>query len=276
MTLSSRLWLIGGTSESVALAIAFTHQHLPCTVSVTTAAAQARYPQNPLLRVVVGQFQPEDLPAFLEQEQIGAILDASHPYATEISQLAITMAAEYHLPYLRFERGKLTGSTPGSSDSAVGSVASLATWLAGANLLGQRVLLTLGSKALPQFLPWQERCTLFARILPTSAALQAAASGGFKRDRLFALFPPISHDLERALWQHWQISMVVTKASGQPGGEAIKRQVAAELGVTLIVIQRPPLVYPQQTSNLEAAIAFGKQWVSGPLTPWACNQMRHA
>jgi precorrin-6A/cobalt-precorrin-6A reductase len=50
--------------------------------------------------------------------------------------------------------------------------------------------------------------------------------------------------------------MVVTKASGTAGGEDIKHQIAAELGVKLIVIDRPSIAYPQQTSDLQTALAF--------------------
>lgn len=68
--------------------------------------------------------------------------------------------------------------------------------------------------------------------------------------------PPISADLEKALWRHWQISMVVTKASGASGGEDIKREVADELGVSLVVIEPPLVEYPQVTSDLSEAIEF--------------------
>ncbi|WP_238393351.1 precorrin-6A/cobalt-precorrin-6A reductase [Myxacorys almedinensis] len=40
-----------------------------------------------------------------------------------------------------------------------------------------------------------------------------------------------SDALERSLWRQWQISTVVTKASGTPGGEQVKRNVAKALGV---------------------------------------------
>ena len=36
-------------------------------------------------------------------------------------------------------------------------------------------------------------------------------------DRIIAIRPPISRELEQALWQQWRISLVVTKASGQSG-----------------------------------------------------------
>ncbi|MEO1006296.1 MAG: precorrin-6A/cobalt-precorrin-6A reductase, partial [Cyanobacteria bacterium J06638_38] len=54
----------------------------------------------------------------------------------------------------------------------------------------------------------------------------------------------------------WNISLVVTKASGTSGGEDIKHQVAANLGIPLIVVARPLVVYPRQTSAMSEVQAF--------------------
>lgn len=129
-------------------------------------------------------------------------------------------------------------------------------------LQGQRVLLIVGYRPLTLFQPWQDRATLFARLLPSVTALEAAIAAGFTPDRLFAMRPPLSPDLEKALWQHWQISLVVTKSSGIAGGEDVKRQVAMELGIPLIAIARPPITYPQQTSDLTTALEFCQQHLS--------------
>jgi precorrin-6A/cobalt-precorrin-6A reductase len=94
--------------------------------------------------------------------------------------------------------------------------------------------------------------------LPSLTALSAAAAAGFSEARLLAIRPPVPLDLERSLWQHWQISMVVTKASGTAGGEAIKQQLAAELNLPLILIQRPPLIFPAQTDQVAAVVAFAQ------------------
>ncbi len=248
---AGRIWLIGGTQESAALAIALSQAQLPCTVSVTTATARHLYQETASLRLVVSRFNSQTLCDFLRQEQIVGILDASHPFAVEISQQAIAAATQYQIPYLRYERPALS-----SACEPVIERDSFAALLAGDELQGQRVLLTVGYKPLALFAPWQHRSTLFARILPSVVALEAALAAGFSRDRLLALHPPIPLELEKALWQHWGISLVVTKASGQPGGEAIKRTVAAELGVKLVVIARPVLAYPQQTSDLGKALNF--------------------
>ena len=249
MPKSGRIWLIGGTSESAKIAQLLTARYLPCTVTVTTEAAQDLYPQRESLRVGVGRIDFTQVSDFLREEQIIAVVDASHPYAVEVSQGAIAAATASRIPYLRYERPAI--------DQSEGIVAlDFDTLLRGDYLLSKRVLLTIGYKALPLFQPWQDRSTLFARILPTQKSLEVAAAAGFKGDRLIALRPPVSAALETALWQQWQISLVVTKASGQAGGEDVKRRVAAELGIPLIVIARPRVIYPQQTSDLGEVLAF--------------------
>ncbi len=248
---------MGGTSESAQLATAIAQAKLACTISVTTVAATALYPAAPELQVVVRTFNFDQLLQFLQADRIVKILDASHPYAVEISQLAIAAARQLQIPYLRFERP--VGSSPRYSCCPTISLDSLDALFTGDYLQNQRVLLTIGYKFLAQFAAWQNRATLFARILPSSAALEAALAAGFQSKRLFAIRPPVPLELERALWQHWQISLAVTKASGQPGGEDTKRTVAAELGVPLIVITRPRLLYPRQTSDLSTALEFCHQ-----------------
>jgi precorrin-6A/cobalt-precorrin-6A reductase len=93
-------------------------------------------------------------------------------------------------------------------------------------------------------------------------ALNAALAAGFTGDRLIALRPPISAELELALWKQWQISTVVTKASGTPGGEQTKRQLAHDLGIQLMMIARPVIHYPHQTSDVERAIAKMASYLS--------------
>ncbi len=250
---SGRLWLIGGTQESIELAKVIADAHLPCTISVTTESARLLYLATPTLQVYVGCLNPAQIQQFLQQQQIVAVLDASHPYAVEISQRAITAADERQIPYLRYERPTVDTQL---NAAPVIQLETFDALLAGDYLHSSRVLLTVGYRALHLFRPWHERSTLFARILPSAIALEAATAAGFTPERLICLRPPICADLERALWRQWGISLVVTKASGTAGGEDIKRNVAADLGIPLVVINRPAINYPQQTSDLSAALEF--------------------
>ncbi|QEQ01948.1 cobalt-precorrin-6A reductase [Thermosynechococcus sp. CL-1] len=245
--MTGAIWLIGGTQESRWIAQLIVCQGFPCWVSVTTAAACHLYDAHPLLSCHIERLTPERAREFIEQHSIRAVVDASHPFAVAISALAIAISQEFGLPYLRFERPAFP--------PVLGIYTDLPTLLQGNLLMGERVLLTLGVKHLAAFVPLQRQATLFARILPTTSALEAALAAGFDRQRLIAIFPPVSRELERALWQQWQITTVVTKASGTES-EQIKQAIARELGVKLITLQRPPMVYPRQTSDRAGIEAF--------------------
>ena len=250
-----QIWLIGGTTESVDLAWALQAHQVPSLITVCSSSAQRLYPQSSWLTVRTCSLTDRTLGDFIHSHRIAVILDASHPHATEISRLAMLAATQFTLPYLRFERPP-TLPNPSHATHEEVEISHLSQLFRRADLLNQRVLLTIGSKWLHYFKDWHQKSTLFARVLPTLSAIQAAEQSGFQCDRIIALRPPISFELEQALWQQWQISVVVTKASGQPGGEGIKRCVAQTLGVTLIVIKRPVLAYPQQTSDVDTAVQF--------------------
>ncbi|MFH7030238.1 MAG: cobalt-precorrin-6A reductase [Heteroscytonema crispum UTEX LB 1556] len=272
-----RIWLVGGTQESAQLAIAIAHSQILCTITVTTESARSLYPNAPNLLVWVGRLTFEQLREFFHQQQIVATLDASHPYAVEISKSAIALCHEFNIPYLRYERPVLEetrGGGEGGTTWATGVGArkgviyldGFKTLVEGNYLEGERVLLTVGYRHLHLFMHWQERATLYARLLPSQTTLEAAFSAGFTPDRIICLRPPISVDLEAALWRQWQISLVVTKASGSAGGEDVKRKVAAKLGVSLVVITRPDVAYGLQTSDLLEALEFCRKYSDSQLS----------
>ncbi|MEM8544881.1 MAG: cobalt-precorrin-6A reductase [Cyanobacteria bacterium P01_H01_bin.119] len=249
------IWLIGGTQESGQVAAGLAEAQIPHLVTVVTAAAAGLYPDSPWRQVRVGAIAPKAMAAVLMAENIAAVIDASHPFAVEVSRSAISLCKSHHLPYLRLERPAIGDSIPASP--WIQTVNAYDDLLNPAVLAPQaRSLLTVGAKNLHRFQPWHRRTTLFARILPRADSLQRAIAAGFTPDRIIAIRPPVSADLERSLWQQWHITQVITKASGAPGGEAIKRSLAQQLKVRLWILQRPPLAYPEQTETPAGAIAF--------------------
>jgi precorrin-6A/cobalt-precorrin-6A reductase len=252
-----QIWLIGGTRESAELAVALSQQKLPYIVTVTTEAARKLYPLG--TQVQVGILTGDAIARFIQQQRIRCILDASHPFACEISRQAIALTQTQAIVYLRYERSNVSEpvSEPISEPvSFVRSMRSIEELLTSGILQHQRVLFTLGCRELHRFATLRQTSQLFARILPSADALAQAHSAGFDPSSIIALRPPVSAALEKALWQQWNISTVVAKSSGGPGGEAIKRQVAQELGIALILLQRPTMHYPQQTKEVSVAVQF--------------------
>jgi len=250
------IWLIGGTSESTMIAKQLIAHGYRCLVSVTTEAAIALYPHSDRITVKVGALSPEAMRELIQHYGITKIIDASHPYAVAVSQNAIALAEQFNLPYLRYERPILSLK----KESHTRIVDRLETLINGNYLYQQRVLLTVGYKTLSHFQSWHQQAQLFARILPTVTALEQALAAGFTHKQLIALRPPVSYDLEKALCQQWNISLIVTKASGRAGGEDTKQAVAQALNIPLIIIDRPHLAYPEKTSTLEDVVQFCQEY----------------
>ena len=242
--------VIGGTSESREVVQTLLEAGHRVCVTVTTATARRLYSEHPHLTVLVTRFDAEQLATFLQQQAIVGVIDASHPFAVEITRLALSVCRQQRLPYLRFQRSPLPLGTREIE------LPDLDALLTGEYLTDKRVLLTTGAKWLPRFAPWQQRATLFTRILPYPDSLQTAIAAGFSSERIIALRPPLSPALEEALWQHWQIQLVVTKASGSTGGETVKQQAAERLDIPLIRIARPSVRVSNQTDSLETVLHF--------------------
>jgi precorrin-6A/cobalt-precorrin-6A reductase len=253
-----KIWLIGGTSDSRAIAQQLTAWQIPWFATVVTERARQLYAGLPGA-VQVTTLNPQTITPFLQQAEhpIQGIIDASHPFAVEISHLAM----QTRLPYLRFERP----DTP-----LVPPAIALPTWdaiLQPEYLQGKRVLLTIGVKALPLFVPWLHRGEFWARILPTDASRQSAIQAGFPGDRLIPLTLPMQVETETQLWQSLQVDIVVTKASGDAGGFAVKMQVAQALQIPLLVLTRPPLTYPRHTHEIAVIESFCRELGFNPRSP---------
>ena len=248
-----KIWLIGGTGDSATIANVLAEANIPLIITVATESAKNLYQSTAV--VIAVRMGLTQMRAFCQQEKISGVIDASHPYAVEVSQQAIAVAEQIKIPYLRYERDNYQPEFSSDSSDVV-ELDSFEHLLEGDYLTEQRVFLTVGCKALPWFKPWHNRATLFARVLPKIESLETALAAGFTSDRLVAIRPPISIETEAALWQQWRISLVVSKASGEAGGEDIKRRVAADLGIPLIIIARPQVAYPRQTSNMAAVLSF--------------------
>ncbi|MEL4894923.1 cobalt-precorrin-6A reductase [Crocosphaera sp. Alani8] len=250
MTKVGKLWLIGGTGDSVTIGQSIKDNSFHCLITVTTPTAAKLYPSDSLVDLQIGKLDTANIRQLCHRETIKGIIDASHPFAVNISQTVMQVAENEGIPYLRYERPSLTDN---SYPLYLNSFEDL---IRGDYLRNKRVLLTIGCKNLDQFQSWHQQATLYARILPQLDSLQMALKAGFSSSQIIALRPPITLELEQALWQQWAIDLLVTKASGTQGGEDIKVQVAKKLAVPLIVIKRPLLNYPQQTEQLSDIIKF--------------------
>jgi precorrin-6x reductase len=235
------VWVFSGTADGNALArelIAQQHR-----VIVSTASEYGRElveTDVPGASVVSGRIGHMARLQLMKDRAARAIVDATHPFAKEISSQLQTLATELAIPYLRYERP----SAPKSSFARYHSSTEAAA--VEALKLGKRIFLATGVKDLLTFVqtPSADQAEWFVRITPEKNSLEQALAAGIPRSHICAMQGPVSQQLNVALWKEWQIDCVITKESGDAGGFSEKLEAARELGIRLIVIERPAIDYP--------------------------------
>ena len=195
----------------------------------------------------------EGLRAFFQEHGIRAFVDATHPYAVNVSHNAITACAEEGIPYIRFERD-LTDI----SYEHVHLVHSYEEAAERAARLGKNVFLTTGSRNLERFVKAEPLadCTLIARVLPTTEVIALCEGLGLTPAQIIAMQGPFSRELNRAMYEKYKADVIVTKNSGTIGGTDAKFQAAEDLELPVVVIDRPVLDYPHLAHSFEEVKQF--------------------
>ena len=137
--------------------------------------------------------------------QASMIVDATHPFATLISEQLMTLSSELAIPYIRYERPSAT--IPKELLSSVKICNSMQEAAQLAISLGKRIFLATGSKDSATFLQAQEaeQRQWFTRITPEPALIKRAIELGIPRAHICAMQGPFSEAINIALWQDWQI-----------------------------------------------------------------------
>lgn len=233
-----RLLILGGTTEASALARWIGGRRDLCPV--LSLAGRTRNPVPPPIPFRVGGFGGiAGLKAYLAEHRTDAVIDATHPFAAQISRHAAAACQDLSLPLAAFTRPAWSAQD-GDLWTSVPNVA------AAAHALGDRsrtVFLTIGGVQLAAFAGMPQHRYIVRTIDPPE---MIASLPSF---RLVLARGPFSVDEEIALMRNENIEVLVTKNSGGAATQA-KLTAARTLGVEVIIVQRPA---PEDVPALHAA-----------------------
>ena len=227
--------MFGGTTEGRDIA-AWLGERDTCTVFVSslTEYGGTRVEGFPNVVPLTGRMLPERMEALMREHAFACVIDATHPYAVNVSASIASATGACGIPLLRILReGEPAGPWTGVDDAR-----------AAARHVAQcegPVLLTTGSKELPIYVEEVEdfRERLYARILPVASSIAQASDLDIPTSHVIAMQGPFSKELNVALIHEFGIRTLVTKASGKAGGFWEKVEAAQECGTELVVIHRP-------------------------------------
>ncbi len=225
------------------------------TVCVATDYGEEVMEHTEYVQIRQGRLDVPEMEALMRSGDYAVVVDATHPYATAVSENVRMACKAENMPYLRYLRdaGGAAGSkTPDAHQSTsisgrdagtdssitwVNSAAEAATYL---ETQSGNIFLTTGSKELHVF---TERISdlgrLFIRVLPSASVITECRNLGMEGKQICAMQGPFSAEMNIAMLKQTNAAFLVTKDTGTTGGYPEKEQAAHQLGVRMVVIRRP-------------------------------------
>lgn len=226
--------VFAGTIEGYALCDLLAENRVSVYACAATEYGGSLLQENEFLHVSAGRLKTEDMEELFRKENPEIVLDATHPYAAEVTKNIRTACESAGVLYQRILRPE---GEKNSEAIYVESTEEAAAFLSGTE---GNIFLTTGSKELAKFtgIPdYKER--LFARVLSIPSVIRSCAELGIEGKHLIGMQGPFSAEINEAMLRQFQCSYLVTKDTGLAGGFPEKMEACQRCGVTPVIIGRP-------------------------------------
>ncbi|ERM90791.1 hypothetical protein O163_13960 [Caldanaerobacter subterraneus subsp. yonseiensis KB-1] len=199
------------------------------------------------IEVLKGPLDEKGFIELIKNRGIEIVINATHPFAKEVSLNAINASVKMGSKYIRFERQNV--------DYKNAFVVKSFEEAAKACEKYDSIFLTIGSKNLEKFkYLWEAGKKVTVRVLPLSSVIKKCEELGLTPKDIIAMEGPFSVDLNYQMFKEKRAEVVVTKESGYVGGVLEKLEAAEMLGIPVILIERPSINYPVIIRDEEALI----------------------
>lgn len=242
-----RILILGGTGDAAALAKQLST--LPGIAVITSLAGRTQHPSTLAGEVRVGGFGGSDgLLTYLKEQRIDVLIDATHPFAAQMSWNASAAAIALNVPHLmlvRPEWEKVAGDRWLEVESIEAAAKAIPTHL-------KRLFLTIGRQQVAPFATLTEHWFLMRSIEPPTPHI-ALPKGELLLDR-----GPFTLENEIALLKQHAIEAIVSKNSG---GDATYAKIVAarELALPIIMVQRPAMPQGERVADVSSAVVWLQQ-----------------
>jgi precorrin-6A/cobalt-precorrin-6A reductase len=243
------LLILGGTTEGYQLAEAAVA--LPNLRVISSLAGRVATPRLPAGEVRIGGFGGSaGLADYLKHEQVGAVIDATHPFASRMGWNAAGAQAATGIPLLRLERPAWQ-PTAGDRWIEVDDWPAAASALSGDDLAApaKRVFLAIGRQELAHFSGLDNIWFLIRSVEAPDATLH------FTQAELLLARGPFQYQDELALLRQHRIDTIVCKNSGGTATDG-KLAAARDLGIAVVMLRRPLRPVLPTAADVTAAITW--------------------
>ncbi len=247
------IFVAAGTQDGRELAGRLLSEGYPVIASVVSRYGSELLARYPGMLINDKPLDEAGLSEYIESHNIRVFVDASHPYAANVSQNAMNACRKAGIPYIRYERQ--AAPVECKKLTVVENYEQAAEAAAG---LGKTIFLTTGSRNIQKFIqsPHLSGCRIVARILPTADVISEVTSLGLTPKDIIALQGPFTREFNREMFRQYGADVIITKNSGTIGGTDTKFSAADDLGLPVILVDKPAIKYDNLAVDFDTVIKF--------------------
>lgn len=198
----------------------------------------------------------EQIIEVIKFNNINIFIDASHPYALEVTKNVVKACAVCKIPYIRYERPSVVEKY--ESYEKLMQVDTYEDIEECVRSIKGNILNTSGSRNMDRILKLGLENRIIHRVLPSLKVMEECFNLGVKVDDLIAIKGPISYDLNLSFIKEYNAKAIIMKDSGVEGGTREKLEAAIAAGIYAIVIKRSNKNLDNVFSNIEEMVAYIK------------------
>ncbi|WP_252230481.1 cobalt-precorrin-6A reductase [Clostridium sp. ZBS15] len=195
----------------------------------------------------------EEMLKWIQENSINILVDASHPYAQEVTKTALKCSKKLNVKYIRYER---LGALENINAGEIIRVKNYEEAIDAISNLNGNILNSTGSNNFSKFLHLDFNHRIIHRVLPSYEVLKKMIDGGVEIKDIIGMQGPISAQLEEAFIKQYDIKGIITKDSGLQGGVLEKFKAVQKYNIKLIVIEKPKFKYELEFNDEESLISF--------------------
>ena len=237
-----KVLLLGGTKDSIHIIEHIKSNYDSYILTTTTTEYGAKLAREGGSDETIARPLPKDeITEIIQKNSFDILIDATHPFASHITQTSLSIAHELNIPYIRFERPATNlGDTDTSRVYYVNSFDEAGRLISEEFDKGN-VLHFAGANTMEEILEYVSVDRFYPRILKVESSIEKCSQLGVDPDHIIPMNGAASLEENMDLIEKYDASVMITKESGEIGGVIEKIQAANEKDIAVVMIQRPEI-----------------------------------
>lgn len=245
--------LLGGTSDSISL-----YQKmigLEYRIIYSAASEFGDYmASTKITDRIYGQKGTEQLEKLILEEKIKIVVDATHPFAVNVSNNAIEVCHKVGIQYIRYERPIDSIDKTNFDAQLFNSYQDAGKY---ANAEAGRIFITTGANQIEKITNQiSDKKRIVARVLSLSDSIIKLESIGLYADNIIGMKGPFTEEMNYLMFKESKAKILITKESGKSGGVLEKLRAAKRLNMKVLIVRRPVPDYPIKYDSQKEIIDY--------------------